>query len=90
MEPQDNIYVYDKKEEKCNKKNCYGIVATIILAAFAVVLGIIIGAVISETILGALASVIVLAIVLGLLLILTVIFIICSCKKIYKKCCKCC
>jgi len=90
MEPQDTIFCYDKKEEKCNKKNCLGIVAIILLASFAVVIGLIIGAAISEAVLAALAAVIVLAVVLGLLLILTLILIICN-RKRGKKCkCKCC
>ena len=25
MEPQDTIFCYDKKEDKCNKKGCLGI-----------------------------------------------------------------
>ena len=30
MEPQETIYCYEKKETKCDKKNCLGIVATIL------------------------------------------------------------
>ena len=87
MEPQE-VFCYDKKEEKCNKKNCYGIVAIILLASFALVIGLIIGAAISASILAALAAVIVLAVVLGLLLILTIILMVCNRKK--EKKCKCC
>ena len=91
MEPQETVYCYDNRDEKCNKrKNCLGIVAIILLAAFTFVIGLLIGAAVSGAILGALAAVIVLAVVLGLLLILTIILIACSCKK-EKKCkCKCC
>ena len=88
MEPQDTIFCYDKKEERCNKKNCLGIVATILLAAFVFVLGLIIGAAVSGAILGSLAAVIVLAVVLALLLILTIIVIVCNKKRDYKKCYK--
>ena len=89
MEPQEKIYCYDNREEKCNKKrNCLYIVATILLAAFTLVIGIIIGAALAGTILVALPSIIVLAIVLGLLLILTLILLVC-CRKKEKKC-KCC
>ena len=86
MEPQDTIYCYEKKEDK---KSCLGIVAIILLASFAVVIGLIIGAAISEAVLASLAAVIVLAVVLGLLLILTIILIVCNRKKDkkYKKCC---
>lgn len=87
MEPQD-IFCYDKKEQKCNKKNCLGIVAAILLTAFAVVIGLIIGAAISVAILAALPAVIVLAVILGLLLILTIILMFCNRRK--EKKCKCC
>lgn len=87
MEPQE-VFCYDKKEEKCNKKNCLGIVAIILLASFALVIGLLIGAAISAAITAALAAVIVLAVILGLLLILTLIVIFCNRKKDKK--CKCC
>ncbi len=45
MEPQETIYCYDNKEKKCEKKrDCLGIIAVILLAAFSVVIGLIIGA----------------------------------------------
>lgn len=91
MEPQEKVYYYDNKEDKCKKdKKCLGIVAIILLAAFTLVIGLIIGAAVSAAILGALAAVIVLAVILGLLLILAIILIFCKkCKE--KKCkCKCC
>ena len=88
MEPQETIYCYDSREEKCSRrKKCLGIVATILLASFAVVIGLIIGAAISASVLAALPAVIVLAVILGLLLILTIILMFCSCKK--EKKCKC-
>ena len=90
MEPQETIYCYNNKEEKCTKrKNCIGIVATILLAAFATVIGLIIGAAISAAVLAALPAVIVLAVILGLLLILTIILMFCCSRKKEKKC-KCC
>lgn len=89
MEPQEKIYCYDNREEKCNKKrNCLYIVATILLAAFTLVIGIIIGIALASRTFVALPSIIVLAIVLGLLLILTLILLVC-CRKKEKKC-KCC
>lgn len=88
MEPQDTIFCYDKREEKCNKKNCLGIVAIILALAFTFVVGLLVGAALSGVILLALAAVIVLAVVLGLLLILTIILLICNRKKDKK--CKCC
>ena len=89
MEPQEKIYCYDNREEKCNKKrNCLYIVATILLATFTLVIGIIIGIALASRIFVALPSIIVLAIVLGLLLILTLILLVC-CRKKEKKC-KCC
>lgn len=89
MEPQEKIYCYDNREEKCNKRrNCLYAVVTILLAAFTLVIGIIIGAALAGTILVALPAIIVLAIVLGLLLILTLILLVCYRKK--EKKCKCC
>ena len=91
MEPQETIYCYDNRENKCEKrKNCLGIVVIILLAAFTLVLGLIIGAAISATILASLAAIIVLAVVLGLLLILALILYFCKGKKEKKNKCKCC
>ena len=87
MEPQDTIYCYDNKENKCtNKKNCLGIIATILLAAFTTVIGIILGASLAGTFLEALAAIIVLAVVLGLFLILTIILLICKKNKKHHCC----
>ena len=87
MEPQDTIYWYDNKENKCtNKKNCLGIIATILLAAFTTVIGIILGASLAGTFLEALAAIIVLAVVLGLFLILTIILLICKKNKKHHCC----
>jgi len=81
MEPQWNGYCNIETEYKCGKnKNCYGIVAIVLLTAFAFVIGLIVGAAISEAILGALAAIIVLAVVLGLLLVLAVVLAICNKK----------
>ena len=91
MEPQETIYCYDNREKKCDKrKNCLGIVAIILLAAFTFVIGLLIGADVSGAILGALAAIIVLAVVLGLLLILTIILMLCNTKKENEHKCKCC
>ncbi len=80
MEPQEQIYCCDNR--KCNKKrNCFGIVTIILLASFAVVIGLIIGAAISAPVLEALPAVIVLAVVLGLLLLLSIIIMICKRRK---------
>ena len=89
MEPQEKIYCYDNREEKCNKKkNCLLIVATILLTAFTFVIGLLVGAALSLVILVSLPAIIVLAIVLGLLLLLTIILMLCNRKKERK--CKCC
>ena len=91
MEPQETVYCYDNRDEKCNKrKNCLGIVAIILLAAFTFVIGLLIGAAVFGAILGALAAVIVLAVILGLLLILTIILMLCNRKKEKNHKCKCC
>ena len=91
MEPQETIYCYDNKEKKCEKKrDCLGIIAVILLAAFSVVIGLIIGASVAGAILEALAAVIVLAVIFGLLLILTIILMICNQKQNKKDKCKCC
>ena len=89
MGPQETIYCYNKEEKCCFKNRCLAIIATILLAAFAVVIGLIIGASIAGAILEALSAVIVLAVVLGLLLILDVILFLCNRKKKERKC-KCC
>ncbi len=88
MEPQEKIYCYDNREEKCNKKKNYlWIVATILLTAFTFVIGLLVGAALSLVILVSLPAIIVLAIVLGLLLLLTIILMLCNRKK--EKKCKC-
>lgn len=88
MEPQDTIFCYDKKEDKCNRKGCLGIVAIILALAFTFVLGLLIGAALAVVILLSLPAVIVLAVILGLLLILTIILLFCNRKRCKK--CKCC
>lgn len=91
MEPQDTIYCYDNKENKCtNKKNCLGIIAAILFGLLSFVIGLLIGAALSLVILISLPAVIVLAIILGLLLILTLILMFCNKNKDKKKKCKCC
>ena len=90
MEPQDEIFCYEKKEKKCNNIKCLELVAIILLVSFAVVIGLIIGAAISASVLAALPAVIVLAVILGLLFILALILLICNRKKDKKHRCKCC
>lgn len=91
MEPQETIYCYENKEEKCPKrKNCLGIVAVILLAAFTFVIGLLIGAALALVVLLSLPAIIVLAIILGLLLLITIILMLCNRKKDKKHKCKCC
>lgn len=90
MEPQDDIFCYENKENKCNNIKCLGLVAIILLVSFAVVIGLIIGAAISASVLAALPAVIILAVILGLLFILAIILLICNRKKDKKHRCKCC
>ena len=88
MEPQEPIYCYDNRDDKCkNKKNCLGIVAIILALAFTFVIGLLVGAALAIVVLIALPAIIVLAIILGLLLILTIILMLCNRKKVNK--CKC-
>ena len=66
MEPQEKVCCYDNTRHGCeykeeNKKNCLGIIATILLAAFTTVIGIILGASLAGTFLASLAAIIVLA-----------------------------
>lgn len=85
MEDRESIFCYDNTEDKCPiKKNCLGIVETILLTLFSFVVGLIIGAIFTEVIILALPAVIVLAITLGLSLLLTFIFIVCDKKKVRK------
>lgn len=91
MEPQEKVCCYDNTRHGCeykeeNKKNCLGIIATILFAAFTTVIGIILGASLAGIFLDALAAIIVLAVVLGLFLILTIILLICKKNKKYHCC----
>lgn len=91
MEPQEKVCCYDNTRHGCeykeeNKKNCLGIIATILFAAFTTVIGIILGASLAGIFLDALAAIIVLAVVLGLLLILTIILLICKKNKKHHCC----
>lgn len=90
MEPQEKVFCYDKKEDKCNNKKCLGIVTIILAITFTFVIGLLIGALLALVILLALPAVIVLAIILGLLLILSIILLLCNRKKDKKCNCKCC
>ena len=48
MEPQDTIYCYDNKENKCtSKRNCLGIIAAILFGLLSFVIGLLIGAALS-------------------------------------------
>ena len=85
MEPQE-VFCYDKKEEKCNNNKCFGIITIILALAFTFVVGILIGAAaIASEILSSFAAIIVLAVILGLLLILAIILLICNRKKRQEK-----
>ena len=88
MEPQE-VFCYDKKEDRCNNNKCFGIITAILAIAFSFVVGLLVGAVaISSEIVASFGAIIVLAVVLGLLLILSIILLICNRKKDKKrKCC---
>ena len=91
MEPQEKVCCYDNTRHGCeykeeNKKNCLGIIATILFVAFTTVIGIILGASLAGIFLDALAAIIVLAVVLGLFLILTIILLICKKNKKHHCC----
>jgi protein-S-isoprenylcysteine O-methyltransferase Ste14 len=88
MEPQE-VFCYDKKEDRCNNNKCFGIITVILAIAFSFVVGLLVGAVaISSEIVASFGAIIVLAVVLGLLLILSIILLICNRKKDKKrKCC---
>lgn len=91
MEPQEKVCCYDNTRHGCeykeeNKKNCLGIIATILFATFTTVIGIILGASLAGIFLDALAAIIVLAVVLGLFLILTIILLICKKNKKHHCC----
>ncbi len=87
MEPQE-VFCYDKKEDKCNNNKCFGIITVILVIAFSFVVGLLVGAAIASEILASFGAIIVLAVILGLLLILSIILLICNRKKDKKrKCC---
>ena len=88
MEPQE-VFCYDKKEDRCNNNKCFGIITVILAIAFSFVVGLLVGAVsIASEIVASFGAIIVLAVVLGLLLILSIILLICNRKKDKKrKCC---
>lgn len=91
MEPQENYICYEnKKQEKCPKVKCLGIVTVILLTVFAVAIGLIIGASLAGVFLWNMAAMIVLAIVLGILFIISLILLLCNTKKDKKHNKKCC
>lgn len=76
------------EEPKCcckEKRCCVDLVLTILLVAFAFVLGLIIGALTGILVLLGLAGFIAVAVILGLLIVLRIVMLVC-CKK-EKKCC---
>ena len=85
---ETDYYYNEKKEPK--KKNCFGIIAIILLTALSFVIGLLVGAAIATAILAALPAIIVLAVILGLLLVLTLILLFCNRKKDKKREYKCC
>ena len=44
MEPQE-VFCYDKKEDRCNNNKCFGIITVILAIAFSFVVGLLVGAV---------------------------------------------
>lgn len=91
MEPQENYICYEnKKQEKCPKVKCLGIVTVILLTVFAVAIGLIIGASLAGVFLENMAAMIVLAIVLGILFVISLILLLCNTKKDKKHNKKCC
>lgn len=91
MEPQENYVCYEnRKQEKCPKVKCLGIVTVLLLTAFAVSIGLIIGAALAGAFLENIAAMIVLAIVLGILFIIAGILVLCNRKKDKKHNHKCC
>lgn len=91
MEPQENYICYEnKKQEKCPKVKCLGIVTVILLTVFAVAIGLIIGASLAGVFLENMAAMIVLAIVLGILFVILLILLLCNTKKDKKHNKKCC
>lgn len=87
MEPQE-VFCYDKKEDRCNNNKCFGIITVILAIAFSFVVGLLVGAVaIASEIVASFGAIIVLAVVLGLLLILSIILLICNRKKDKKRKC---
>ena len=88
MEPQfKEGYCEEKKEKCCKKKNCLGIIATILLTLFTLSIGLLVGAALSSTILAQLPAFIVVAVILGILLALTAIYMLCRKKEKKYKCC---
>ena len=43
MEPQE-VFCYDKKEDKCNNNKCFGIITVILAIALAFFVGLLVGA----------------------------------------------
>ena len=43
MEPQE-VFCYDKKEDRCNNNKCFGIITVILAIAFSFVVGLLVGA----------------------------------------------
>ena len=85
MEPQE-VFCYDKKEDKCNNNKCFGIITVILAIALAFVVGLLVGAAaIASEILASFGAIIVLAVVLALLLVLSIILLICNRKKDKKR-----
>lgn len=76
------------EEPKCyckEKRCCVDLILTILLVAFAFVLGLIIGALAGILVLLGLSAFIAIAVILGLLIVLRIVMLVC-CKK-EKKCC---
>lgn len=78
------------EEPKCcckEKRCCVDLILTILLVAFAFVLGLIIGAITGILVLLGLGAFIAVAVILGLLIVLRIVMLVC-CRKEKKCCCK--
>lgn len=86
MDMEPKCYYEEPKKCCCKEKRCcVDLVLTILLVAFAFILGVIIGALTGILVLLGLGAFIAIAVILALLIILRIVMLAC-CKK-EKKCC---
>lgn len=82
MEPK----CYYEQPKCCKEKGCcVDLILTILLVAFAFILGLIIGALAGILVLLSLGAVIGVAVILGLLIVLRIVMLVCCRRE--KKCC---